>query len=147
MIRNDLNAAWWVALGAMGMGIAGCSSVEKVDYARAYPSLQAAGVLDVQVFRRDTTVELTNTTAKAFGKGTLWLNRRYSRPVAGIAVGESVSYTLEEFRDEYGDPFRSGSFFSGYSPERMVTCELETATSDGAAVLVGFVVVQTLPEG
>lgn len=147
MLRNFRHATVWLALGAAGIGIAGCSSVEKVDYARAYPAMQAAGVLDVQVFRRDTTVELTNTTAKAFGKGTLWLNRRYARPVAGIAVGESVAFTLEEFRDEYGEPFRSGSFFSGYNPERMVTCELETATNEGEAVLVGFVVVQTLPEG
>ncbi len=143
-IGTRLRLAALLALGLASLG--GCGSTEKVDYARTYPSLPQVGVLDVQVFRRSTTVEFTNTTAKAFEKGTLWLNRRFSKPIDGIAVGQSVAYRLEDFRDEFGEPFHSGSFFSGYNPERLVMCQLETTTKDGKPIMLGMIVVKTLPE-
>ena len=109
----------------------------------AYPrQMTQYGTLDIQVFRRSTTMEFTNTTPRAFGKSTLWINQRFSRPIAGIAVGETVEVPLEEFVDSNGDVFKAGGFFAGYIPDIIALAQLETTTNDGQPILLGFVTVK-----
>ena len=105
-------------------------------------------VVNVQVFRRDTTLELTNTTARNFGPGTLWLNGRFSRKIDGMAIGQTLVLNLREFEDEYGDPFRAGGFFAADPPERVVMTQYEAdgSASEGAPSLVGLITVQGLAE-
>lgn len=142
-----------VPLLAVGGGCAlWGSSPTKVDYARPFPKgLGQGAVADVQVFRRTSTLEFTNTTAKQFAKGTMWLNGRFSRPIDGIAVGQSISIPLNEFRDEYGEPFRAGGFFASEKPDTLVLCQVEesgegSGGSGGKSELIGFVVVFGLPD-
>lgn len=121
--------------------LAGCGAApEPVPYARAYPAhLRQARTLDIQALRQDGTLHLTNTTARAFGPGTLWLNARFSRPIEGLAVGQTLELPLGEFRDEFGDDFKPGGFFSAYLPERLVLAQLEPKGEDR---MLGFVVVE-----
>jgi len=136
-----------LALGLAALLIPACRSAPKaVEYARAYPStVRQERSLDVQVFRRTKRLELTNTTARAFGPSTLWLNKRFSRPIDALAVGESLDLPLASFRDENSEPFRGGGFFAAEAPETLVLAQLETAGAAGPELL-GLVVVNGAPE-
>ncbi|MEK6701473.1 MAG: hypothetical protein AABZ53_04360 [Planctomycetota bacterium] len=140
-------AAWTLAL-LIPLGLSACGGgPSKVDYARPFPKgLEQGAVADVQVFRRTSTLELTNTTAKKFGKGTLWLNRRFSRPIDGIGVGETLKFPLHEFRDEYAQPFKAGGFFASDTPDTLVLCQVEEAAEAAKTQLIGFVVVKASAE-
>ena len=125
----------------------GCGSgPEKVTYARPYPAIAQSEVLNVQVVRGTTTIALTNTSARAFGPSTLWLNGRYSRPIDGLKVGQSMTLPMAEFRDEFQDAFRGGGFFASEPPERLVLAQIETPGEDGKERLLGLLVVGGDPE-
>lgn len=98
-------------------------------------------MLDIQVFRHETRIEFTNTTARSIPAGTMWLNRRFSRPMSAIAVGQTFDLALDEFQDEFGEHFRGGGFFATREPEKMVQAQIETIGPDGKAVLLGLIVV------
>lgn len=120
---------------------AGCRSGPTAIVDRpAYPAGRAvAGTLDIQVIRDEAEIRMTNTTARAIGPSTLWLNRRFSRKIDGLGVGESVQFRLEEFIDASGDRFRGGGFFATERPERLAKAELEP---EGDGPVVSLVVVR-----
>lgn len=125
--------------------LSGCRSAPSpVEYARLYPfeAPIAPQTLDVQVFRRTFSVELTNTTARAFGPSTLWLNRRYSVPIEGLAISETLELPLKGFKDEFSNSFRGGGFFASEAPETLVMAELETIGQDGKPIVHGLIVVK-----
>jgi len=113
----------------------------KVRYARPYPELSQGEVHDIHVFRRGTKLELTNTTPRAFGPSTLWLNARFSRPISHFNPGEKLKFKLKDFRDEYSDGFRAGGFFADEPAARLVLAQIETPAADGTTELVGLIVV------
>lgn len=136
------------AAALSGGSVWGCGSIPtgltagpQVTYARPYPGdLVPTQQLDIQVRRVETRIELTNTTARSFGPSTLWLNRKYSRPVPSLGVGESVSLPLSEFVDEHNERFRPGGFFATRDPQEVMLTQLE-ATVDGEPVLIGLVTI------
>jgi uncharacterized protein YceK len=121
-----------LALVAAAGALAGCSTVGDLLAPTAgtpgpVPSgLEQAEVLNIQVFRNVTDLELTNTTARSFGPGRLWINERYSREIDGLAIGESLDLPLSEFVDEFGDSFRAGGFFATRDPDPLVLAQLES---------------------
>lgn len=142
MIQAVLRAGVVLLGVGLGVGLGGCQAGRgKVDYARVYPEAIVKGeTLDIQVVRGETTLKMTNTTAREFGACTLWVNAYYSRPLEGLAVGESVTIPLSELRDEFGDAFRGGGFFATKRPERMVLAQLEHE-----GTLYGLVVIRGEP--
>ena len=109
------------------LALPACRGGANIDYARPMPpGLTQAEVLDVQLFRDVTNVELTNTTARSFQNATLWINERWSRPIESLDIGESIDVSLWEFVDEYGDPFRAGGFFATRDPDAVVLAQLES---------------------
>ncbi|MBS0190061.1 MAG: hypothetical protein U0573_00900 [Phycisphaerales bacterium] len=130
-----------VLLGTLG----GCGGVPKVDYARPYPvELPPGPTVNVQVFRQSFTLEFTNTTPEPLGPGTIWLNRRFSKPIPkAIAVGQSVSIPLEDFRDEFGAPFKPGGFWAKEAPDTLVLCQFEVPREGKEAEIIGLVTVQS----
>lgn len=130
-----------LAVGVLS-GLGGCAApLTPVDYARPYPAHVPHGpTLDIQVFRRTRELELTNTTARALGPSTLWLNAYYSRPIDGLGVGQTLMIPLVEFRNEFSEAFRGGGFFATEAPERLVMAQLETEI-DGKPQLLGMIVV------
>lgn len=142
MVR--LGAGWGAGLAAamvIGAGLGACRSTPQVNYARVYPAaLEKGPSLDIQVVRGETTLTLTNTTSRVFGPCTLWINAYYSKPLDGLAVGQTVKMGLSELRNEHSESFRGGGFFATHKPERMVLAQLE---HDGT--MYGLVVVRGEP--
>ncbi len=125
------------ALLAMLDGCAGASAKTGLVQGPAYPRPKhQTRTLDIQVFRGNTKLRLTNTTAHAFGPCTLWLNAQFSRPIDGLEVGQTLDLPLRSFRDEYGDVFRGGGFFAAVKPETLVLAQLEVGDE-----LLGLVVI------
>jgi len=132
--------------GVLGV-VGGCSGPKNtaVPYARDYPALRQSSTADIQVFLRDHTVDLTNTTARTFGPSTIWLNKWFSKPIDGLKPGETLSLTLEDFRDRYSDYYKPGGFFATKEPTELVIAQIETTNGTGETEIVGLVVVQGKP--
>ena len=113
-----------------------------ITQGRAFPpELRQTEVLDIQVFRHETRIEFTNTTARSIPAGTMWLNRRFSRAMPPIAVGQSFELALDEFQDEFGEAFRAGGFFATREPETLVQAQIETTDAEGKPTLLGLIVI------
>ena len=139
MIRTTILAAALLGL------LTGCSSSPKLQEAepRQYPSRATrTKVLDVQVIKHPTEIEFSNTSSRAFGPCTIWLNARYHRDLLGIAVGQTLSLPLVEFKDEFGDNFRPGGFWAAEDPESLVLTQIETVNADGKIELFGLITVR-----
>lgn len=122
--------------GAWAAAAWGCASA--VDQGRVFPNdLPQLRVVDVQVLREETEITMTNTSAESLPAGWLWINRWFSAPVDGLAVGQTRTLSLAEFRDEYGMAFRAGGFFATRAAERVVSAQYETE-----AGLIGFIVIR-----
>jgi hypothetical protein len=130
-----LFCALLIGAGAPG----GCRSEPRaVPYAREYPgSAVQKETVDIQVFRRTKTIELTNTTARAYGPMTMWLNMRYSCPIEKLAIGETLTLPLRDFRDVHSEPFRGGGFFASEPPDRLVLAQFETEGGMLGLIVVG----------
>lgn len=125
-------------LACLVLALPACSGPVRVAESRPYPYDAPRGeVADVQVFRDVTRLKMTNTTARSFGPGTLWVNQRFSHPVDGFDVGQSLDLDLRTFVDEFATPFRAGGFFATDAPDAVVLVQLQTGDE-----LVGFVVVR-----
>jgi hypothetical protein len=108
----------------------------------AYPDAMPRGsTAPVQVFREVSTLRLTNTTARTFGPGRLWLNQQYSTEVGPFEPGQTLELDLRSFVDEFGDVYRAGGFFAQREPAAVVLAEMESGPSDNRE-LIGFVVVE-----
>lgn len=130
-----------VGLSALLAVSGGCQA--KRDTTQASPGYPTdkpqTRTLDIQVVRAETTLTLTNTTARSYGQSRLWLNRWYSRTIDGLAVGQTLELPLNTFRDQYGERIRSGGFFATRKPETVELVQLETADAVLGLVAVGRV--------
>lgn len=123
-------------LAAAALGLWACGGGPS-ESAREFPLEKPRGAqLGIQVIRSETHITLTNTTAQSFGPSTLWVNRWYSRPIDGLAVGETLHLGLSSFRDNASERFSAGGFWATQQPTRLVSADLET---DGE--LFGLVVI------
>ncbi len=138
----------FVALSLALGGGAGCSNVPtalmagpQVAYARPYPdALAISDQVDIQARRKGTKLTLTNTTPTSFGPSTIWVNRKYSRPIPSLEVGETISVQMDEFVDEHNERFRQGGFFATRTPQEVMLTQLE-ATVGGEPTLIGLITV------
>lgn len=133
------------AAGVIGGCRAGGSQGQAVG--RVYPREVPKGeVLDIQVIREGTSIVFTNTTARAMGPSTVWVNMRFSRAIDGLGVGESKELDLREFKDEFGEVFRAGGFFATEAPQPVVLVQIEAPKADGSPEMLGMIVVQAMTE-
>ncbi|HYF14509.1 MAG TPA: hypothetical protein VD971_05480 [Phycisphaerales bacterium] len=103
-----------------------CGSTRDLSRARVYPANAGRDTsLDVQVIREDGRLRGTNTSARSFGPSTVWLNMRYGREIAGWGVGEEIKLNLEDFYDEFGEPFPAGGFFARELSDDVVLVQVE----------------------
>jgi hypothetical protein len=124
---------------------------------RPYPrELHAVKTVDMQVFRRDTDIEIVNATPQSYSNFDLWINQRYVKHVESLPAGESITLSLWDFFDEHGDRFNAGGFFRAFEPTpvRLVQIQPQTSAdensgSDGGGAMVGLISIRreeiTLP--
>jgi len=130
----------FLAAALLVLGLSGCAKTT-IQTGLTYPTgLQRGTTLDIQVFRRMTKIEITNTTAKPYGKSILWLNGRFSKEIDGLAVGQTIVFPLKQFKDEFGESFRGGGFFAAERPERLALAELQPMDANPPAMLSLIVV-------
>lgn len=156
-----IQAIRWACVVGCAVVSWGCGGASKAPaYARPYPVyLEQRATLDIQVQQRPRTLTLTNTSAQRFGPSTIWLNKRFARPIGSLGVGESLTLDLSSFSDEFGERFRGGGFFAVREPERLVLAQVETTGfvdeagrvsltggDAGETVLIGLVVVNANEE-
>ncbi len=135
-----------IAGGMLAIALCAChpGSTAIVE-GRPYPSDVPPGpTLDIQVVREGTVIRFTNTTARALGPFTMWLNARFYAHVDGLGVGQTRELSLKTFKDRWGDPFRAGGFFATQRPELLAKAEIEPDASESgtARELLGLVVVR-----
>ena len=125
--------------------LAGCAvSINPTGEEPRYPDyLERGRTLDIQVARKVTRIELTNTTAQTFGPSRLWINMWFSHEIEGLEPGQTLRFNLYNFKDQHGESFRAGGFFATREPERLVLAELETDEGNGPTLLRLIVVGQT----
>ena len=93
---------------------------------RPYPhELHRTQTVDMQVFRRDTGIEIVNSTARSYNDFDLWINQRYVRHVEALPAGGTIRLSLWEFHDEIGDAFYAGGFFRTYEPTPVRLVEIQ----------------------
>lgn len=127
--------------------LAGCESFNEItggtitEAGPVYPQgMGQSGMLDIQAFREDTVLILTNTTSDSFPQGgRFWVNAQFSLPFESFDIGETKRLELREFANEFGERFRAGGFFSSERPEDVVLVQIE----HGGA-LEGLVVVKNI---
>jgi len=107
---------------AGGCASAPATSQELAPYPMHKPQRET---LDVQVFRDGPSITLTNTTARNFESFVLWINAGYSREVESFTIGETLHLKLSSFRDQFGNAFRGGGFFSTEKPAKLVQAQIE----------------------
>jgi hypothetical protein len=90
---------------------------------KPYPEqLHTTDTVDMQVFRNDTNIEIINSTASSYSDFDMWINQRYVAHVESLPAGQSITLSLWDFRDVYGNKFNAGGFFRTIeaTPLRMV---------------------------
>lgn len=137
---------WWVAALCHGVTLAlcpvlllpGCATTHSgFIEGPIYPSnKRQTRSLDIQVFRNDTEISFTNTTAHVIPAGTMWINAWYSAPIDAVGIGETVTLSLFDFKDQFGETFRAGGFFATERPTKLVLAQIEMENE-----LVGLVVI------
>lgn len=111
----------------------GCDSLGRLagtsltDPGPVYPTQRGQdGGLNIQVFREETELILTNTTPEDFERGgRLWVNAQYSRPFEAFPIGQTKRLDLRDFVNEYGERFRAGGFFATERPDEVVLVQIE----------------------
>ncbi len=134
------------ALSLCACLLAGCGGGpgEIEETGNFYPSnIKQGATLDVQVIRRVTKIDITNTTAADLPAGKLWLNGWFARDFPGLPVGENVTFDLYDFKDRHGERFKAGGFWATEAPDQLVLAQIETPDPQGGTQLLGLVVIGT----
>ncbi|MCA9291496.1 MAG: hypothetical protein KDA25_10230, partial [Phycisphaerales bacterium] len=84
------------------IALAGCARA-MTDPSRAtrpYPvALHVPSSVDIQVFRRGTSITVVNATPVTYRNASMWINQRFVRPIARLDAGARRTYSLWDFRD------------------------------------------------
>jgi hypothetical protein len=94
--------------------------------------------VDIQVFRDGTKLEIINASAHSFSNFDLWINQRYVRHVDALRAGESITLSLWDFHDEFGDTFSAGGFFRAFDPMPVRMVEIQPAAGHDMLGLIAI---------
>lgn len=129
-----------VAIGFCVMALAGCTinpTPADTSGLTGYPyEIESVRVVDVEVFRDGTKITLANHAPESFADFTLWINERYQAKVDALPLGGMLTISLDSLRDEFGEKFRAGGFFSSQKAQPVVKAEMQSTDS-----LIGLIVI------
>jgi hypothetical protein len=131
-----------VVVAALPFVLSACGGAQAIETGAVYPADRTqTSVADIQVFRNETVITFTNTTARSYPACRMWINKWFSREIPALAVGQTMSLSLHDFKDQYGDAFRAGGFFASERPARLVLAQLEIGDE-----IIGLIVVASLEQ-
>jgi hypothetical protein len=106
----------------------------------AYPyDLHSTDTIPVEVFRDGTTISIVNSTANAWVNATVWINQRFSAPIAALSAGQTINMDLFGFRDNIGEAFPAGGLWATRRPMPVRLVELQAAADQP---LVGLIAIR-----
>lgn len=106
-----------MCLGSILLGSCQQGRYDPARAAQPYPrELHSTNTVDMQVFRRDTQIEIVNSTPISYSDFDLWINQQFVRHVDALPAGQTIRLSLWDFYDENGDQFNAGGFFRAYEP-------------------------------
>ncbi|HZW05617.1 MAG TPA: hypothetical protein VFF65_00725 [Phycisphaerales bacterium] len=127
-----------LVLTALLLAAGGCAGRQRsIVNGPIYPARPQTSVANVHVIRDGTTISLTNTTASPFTDARLWANQWYSHELPLLEPGKSITLSLADFKDRYGNPFRAGGFWAPDNPERLVLMQVEQGDKLTGLVVIG----------
>jgi hypothetical protein len=130
---------------ALVVATSGCArkTYDPVWATRPYPhDLHSTSVTDMQVFRRDTSIEIVNSTPRSYSDFDLWINQRYVSRIDALPAGQTIRLSLWNFHDEYGDAFNAGGFFRSYEPTPVRLVEIQPSQGQH---MIGLIAIRTEP--
>lgn len=137
------NASLILLVASGAWAFAGCArkTYDPAWATRPYPENlhSTKQVADMQVFRNDTDIEIVNSTARSYTNIDVWVNQRYVAHVDAIPAGQTVTLSLWDFKDEYGNLFYAGGFFRTYTATPVRLVEIQTAAE---APMIGLVAIR-----
>jgi hypothetical protein len=131
-----------VVVTALLVYVAGCERATYVP-ARAtapypYELHEAAGSIDVQVFRDGTVIEIVNSTPYGFEPADVWINQRFVLRGAAIPAGATVRLSLWDFYDQWGHVFSAGGMLRTEEPTPLRLVEIQPGPQEP---LIGLVTI------
>lgn len=143
-LQRRLNLAAFVMIAAIVLStipLSGCEQSRFVpDMAtRPYPrELHTTDVVDIQVFRDGSDIELINATAHGYRDFDLWVNQRYVHHIDELPAGGRMTLSLWDFFDERGERLNAGGFFRTRQPTPVRLVEMQTAADEPMVGLIAI---------
>jgi hypothetical protein len=106
---------------------------------RPYPDqLGQSEIIQAQVFRKGPNVTIVNASPQGFKDADLWLNRRYMYHLDSLKPGQTITLSLTEFFDAWGETPIAGGFFRTEEPTPSVLMQIQ---ADQESPMVGMVTI------
>lgn len=106
---------------------------------RPYPDeLGQSEIIQAQVFRKGPNVTIVNASPQGFKDADLWLNRRYMYHLDSLKPGETITLSLTEFFDAWGETPIAGGFFRTEEPTPSVLMQIQ---ADQESPMVGLITI------
>jgi hypothetical protein len=127
--------------------ICGCAS-KRFDPAKAtkpYPSRLHSpdSIVDMQLFRKGSDIEIINSTATSYRDFDLWINQRYVRHVDALPAGSRITLSLFDFWDVRGESIPAGGPFRTLPPMPVRLAQIQTGD---AAPLIGLISIPVIDD-
>ncbi|MDG2291785.1 MAG: hypothetical protein P8L37_03930 [Phycisphaerales bacterium] len=91
-----------------------------------YPfELHTTNTLPIQVFRDGRTIEVVNSTDHHWENARLWVNQQFMHSLDSLQPGEHIVLNLADFRNDLGEEFSAGGFFSTRRPTPVQLIEVQ----------------------
>ena len=102
----------------------------------------------IPLFIVGVIITIVNSTARSYADFDLWINQRYVRHVDSLPAGHTITLSLWDFHDEYGDVFYAGGFFRSYESTPVRLVEIEPAPgsatgSEGGDKMIGLITIRS----
>lgn len=106
---------------------------------RPYPAeLGQSETIQAQVFRKGPNLTIVNASPQGFKDADLWLNRRYMYHLDSLKPGQTITLSLRDFFDAWGETPIPGGFFRTEDPTPSVLVQIQ---ADQESPLIGLITI------
>ena len=131
-----------IAVAMITLMLSGCGGrrYDPTMATRPYPAELGQGeVIQAQVFRKGPNLTIVNASPQKFRDVDLWLNQRYMYHLESLEPGQTLTLSLTEFFDGWGETPIAGGFFRTEAPTPSILLQIQT---DQESPLVGLITIR-----